>query len=108
MPDSSHWPLLALATLLLALSVGCGDEGGQTPSPGSAESTLGTQDRLQTIWQGNVVSSDRQAVCAQSGDQRETSFHAFVDPWLVGLPAESIPTDEDVATFLDTSCATQE
>ena len=95
----------AMITVTLTLATGCADEQGAGAS--SEPTELTRQERLQVVWQGNVMSSDREAVCAQTGDQRMEAFRSFVDPWLTGLPAASMPTDEDMVAFLDESCSAE-
>jgi hypothetical protein len=98
----------ALTTAALTLATGCGEQGAGASPTGAGEPTeLTRQERLHLIWRGNVLSTDREAVCAQTGDQRTQSFHSFVDPWLVGLPPASMPTDDDIVAFLDESCSTE-
>ncbi len=97
----------AIATASIALTAGCDQQEEGTSSAGASEPSMSQEQRLDAIWRGNVLSTDREAVCAQTGDQQLESFHSFVDPWLTGLPAESMPTDDDMAAFLDSSCTTE-
>jgi hypothetical protein len=64
----------------------------------------GPQDKLQTIWEGNVLSADRDAICAQSGDARMQAFQDVVDPWLTGTPEDQMPTEDDMTVFLADAC----
>lgn len=97
----------AVAAASIALTAGCDQQDDGASSPGTTEPSLSQEQRLDAIWQGNVVSADREAVCALDGDERMQSFRSYVDPWLVGLPAESMPTDAEMAGFIDSSCTTQ-
>lgn len=98
----------ALTTAALTLATGCGEQGAGASPTGAGEPTdLTRQERLELIWRGNVLSTDREAVCAQTGGQRTESFRSFVDPWLTGLPPASMPNDADIVAFLDDSCSTE-
>jgi hypothetical protein len=89
---------IAAAGLLAALLAGCSSD------PVNTAQEEGPQDQLQAIWEGNVLSSDRDAICAEGGDARMQAFRSAVDPWLTGTPAERMPTEDDLTVFLADAC----
>jgi outer membrane murein-binding lipoprotein Lpp len=96
--------LLALAGAAVAgaaLLAGCSSDettSTATPTPTTAS------DRLQAIWDGNVLSSDKEAICASTGAEQLSAFQAQATPWLEGVPADLMPSDADMQAFLGEVC----
>jgi hypothetical protein len=97
MPRLDARPLAAVGILVVLLA-GCSSD----PVPTIQES--GPLDALQSAWDGNVLSADRDAICAQEGQARMDAFRTTIEPWLAGLPDDRMPTEEDMTVFLADAC----
>ncbi|MCU0283407.1 MAG: hypothetical protein MUD13_05835 [Candidatus Nanopelagicales bacterium] len=99
MPRTMHARTLAAAALAVAaLLAGCESD------PVNTSQESGAPDILQSTWEGNVLSSDRDAICGQAGDARLAAFKTAVEPWLAGLPDDQMPTEDDMTVFLADAC----
>lgn len=92
---------LAVVALLAGCSADDADTAPATPAPTATSAT----DRLAAIWNGNVLSADKDAVCAESGSGRLEAFQAQVTPWLAGTPTDLVPSEADMTAFVDQACA---
>jgi hypothetical protein len=89
---------IAAVGLLVVLLAGCSSD------PVNTSQEEGPQDKLQAIWEGNVLSADRSAICGEAAEARLQAFRTAVDPWLTGTPQDQMPTEDDMTVFLADAC----
>lgn len=96
---------IGLAGLALALTAGCSDSGDSASDATSSPAVMTAEQRLDAVWNAQVLSSDRAATCALTGDEQLQAFRTQVEPWLTGLPADSMPSEADMQSFLTSACS---